>query len=360
MPARHRAVVVFRTDRSVFKSSTIVPCAFTADDERHRAPLCFVCGPLGTRSLSFDLRPGATVGDVVGHESRCFPAPIDCRREPLVAVNERYAQTRSRTRGRRRDRDHSARRGRLMRHALSSTRRSMSSALLAEVANSANGATMLFPRHSARRERWARRDGHGVHARTERWPSESSRTIVREAAERFGTRDIVVEHRLGALALGEASVAIAVAHPHRGRAYDASRYVIEQLKRRVPIWKLEHYVDGTREWVDAGNAHRPSMRWSALTMATDDRRAEPGAASRTPALPTNSGGDRVSAHLGHRSLQFPLRVLHARERAWSGCPRRAFCRMRRSPTSSRQLAPLGFADCESPAVSRRSVRKSTS
>ena len=46
------------------------------------------------------------------------------------------------------------------------------------------------------------------------------------------------------------SVAIAVAHPHRGAAYDASRYVIEQLKRRVPIWKREHYADGTREWVD--------------------------------------------------------------------------------------------------------------
>jgi molybdopterin synthase catalytic subunit len=62
----------------------------------------------------------------------------------------------------------------------------------------------------------------------------------------------VVEHRLGTLGLGDASVAIAVAHAHRGPAYDASRYVIEQLKQRVPIWKLEHYVDVTREWVGAG------------------------------------------------------------------------------------------------------------
>ena len=46
---------------------------------------------------------------------------------------------------------------------------------------------------------------------------------------------------------------IAVAHPHRGPAYDASRFVIEQLKKRVPIWKLEQYVDGTREWVGAGS-----------------------------------------------------------------------------------------------------------
>jgi molybdopterin synthase catalytic subunit len=75
--------------------------------------------------------------------------------------------------------------------------------------------------------------------------------IIREASEQFGTDDIVVVHRLGELAIGDASVAIAVAHARRGAAYDASRYVIEQLKRRVPIWKLELYVDGTREWVGA-------------------------------------------------------------------------------------------------------------
>ena len=75
-------------------------------------------------------------------------------------------------------------------------------------------------------------------------------TIVAEAAARFGTAHIAVEHRLGYLALGDASVAVAVAHPRRAPAYDASRYVVEELKRRVPIWKREHYADGSREWVD--------------------------------------------------------------------------------------------------------------
>jgi molybdopterin synthase catalytic subunit len=65
---------------------------------------------------------------------------------------------------------------------------------------------------------------------------------------------VVAEHRLGYLALGEASVAVAVAHPRRGPAFDASRYVVEELKRRVPIWKREHYTDGTREWVDPTRA----------------------------------------------------------------------------------------------------------
>jgi molybdopterin synthase catalytic subunit len=73
--------------------------------------------------------------------------------------------------------------------------------------------------------------------------------IADEARERFGTGAIHVVHRVGLLRIGEASVAIAVASPHRGEAYEASRYVIEQLKQRVPVWKREGYVDGATEWV---------------------------------------------------------------------------------------------------------------
>jgi molybdopterin synthase catalytic subunit len=73
--------------------------------------------------------------------------------------------------------------------------------------------------------------------------------IAREAEERFAG-SIVIVHRIGELAIGEASVAIATAHAHRDAAYQSSRYAIEQLKARVPIWKREHYTDGTREWID--------------------------------------------------------------------------------------------------------------
>jgi molybdopterin synthase catalytic subunit len=74
--------------------------------------------------------------------------------------------------------------------------------------------------------------------------------IANEAAERFSIGSLVVEHRIGFLRLGEVSVAIAASHAHRDRAMDCSRFVIDQIKERVPIWKLEHYSDGTREWVD--------------------------------------------------------------------------------------------------------------
>ena len=125
-------------------------------------------------------------------------------------------------------------------------------ALLQRVANNANGATVLFI--GTVRDVNDGRPVSGMEYSAYRSMAERELAdIARETTEQFGTNDVAVEHRLGTLDLGEASVAIAVAHPHRGAAYDASRYVIEQLKRRVPIWKLEHYVDGRREWVNAGS-----------------------------------------------------------------------------------------------------------
>jgi molybdopterin synthase catalytic subunit len=76
------------------------------------------------------------------------------------------------------------------------------------------------------------------------------RKIAAEAAARSVGLAIAIEHRLGHLTLGDISVAIVVAHARRAPSLDACRYIIEQLKRRVPIWKREHYVDGSRAWVD--------------------------------------------------------------------------------------------------------------
>lgn len=74
--------------------------------------------------------------------------------------------------------------------------------------------------------------------------------IAREAAERLGTDRVAVVHRYGELEIGEVSVAIAVSSPHRAEAYEASRYVIEAIKQRLPVWKKEHYVDGAEAWVE--------------------------------------------------------------------------------------------------------------
>ncbi|HSQ32161.1 MAG TPA: molybdenum cofactor biosynthesis protein MoaE [Gemmatimonadaceae bacterium] len=122
-------------------------------------------------------------------------------------------------------------------------------ALTLEVASTSNGATVLFV-GTVRNVNDGRPVTGMEYSAYKSMAEREMSDIVREASEQFGTSDVVVEHRLGALELGEPSVAIAVAHPHRDGAYAASRYVIEQLKQRVPIWKLEHYVDGTRAWVD--------------------------------------------------------------------------------------------------------------
>ncbi len=77
----------------------------------------------------------------------------------------------------------------------------------------------------------------------------SLRVIAGEAVERWPVLAVVVEHRVGTVAVGEPSVVVAVSSAHRGDAFDAARYVIEELKRRAPIWKREHWPGGA-EWVE--------------------------------------------------------------------------------------------------------------
>lgn len=74
--------------------------------------------------------------------------------------------------------------------------------------------------------------------------------IVDEVEHTIEGVKVAVVHRLGELSVGDVSVAIAAAHARRASAQRASSMVIEELKRRVPIWKREHYVDGAWIWVD--------------------------------------------------------------------------------------------------------------
>ncbi len=69
--------------------------------------------------------------------------------------------------------------------------------------------------------------------------------IAGEARKRFGACEIAIAHRVGDLRIGEVAVVTVVASEHRGAAFDACEYVIDELKRRAPIWKQEHYADGS-------------------------------------------------------------------------------------------------------------------
>jgi molybdopterin synthase catalytic subunit len=79
---------------------------------------------------------------------------------------------------------------------------------------------------------------------------EEMETIAREVRERFGPLEIAMLHRTGRVVLGEPSVAIVIAAPHRGPAFDACRYAIDELKSRVAVWKREVYRDGDAAWVE--------------------------------------------------------------------------------------------------------------
>ena len=129
-------------------------------------------------------------------------------------------------------------------------------ALLAEIEDTANGATVLFLGHvrdvnDGRAVTGIEYSAYGEMAERE------LAAIASECASAYGIAHLAVEHRLGALALGDASIAIVVAHPHRAAAYEASRFVIEEVKRRLPVWKREGYVDGSSEWVNASGVSQP-------------------------------------------------------------------------------------------------------
>ena len=74
--------------------------------------------------------------------------------------------------------------------------------------------------------------------------------VLAEARERFGILGARCVHRVGMLELGDCAVWIGVASKHRDEAFKACRYIIDEIKVRLPIWKKEHYVDGNSGWVN--------------------------------------------------------------------------------------------------------------
>ena len=79
--------------------------------------------------------------------------------------------------------------------------------------------------------------------------------MLGEARERWPEARVALQHRLGLIPVGEASIAIAAAAPHRDAAFAACRYIIEEVKKRLPIWKKELHADGSATWVDASGPH---------------------------------------------------------------------------------------------------------
>lgn len=122
-------------------------------------------------------------------------------------------------------------------------------ALQAALADARAGACVTF-------EGWVRDHNEGQSVRSLEYEAyvplaeaEGAR-ILAEARARFGLTGCVAAHRVGHLRIGELAVWVGVAAGHRGAAFDACRYVIDEAKARLPIWKKEHYASGPSAWIN--------------------------------------------------------------------------------------------------------------
>src|SRR5262245_24241003 len=120
--------------------------------------------------------------------------------------------------------------------------------LLAEVSRDAHGAVLLFL--GTVRDVNEGRAVSGIRYEAFREMAESILEQIAEEAERMvGVCAIALTHRIGDLVVGEPSVMIAVSTPHRAQAFEANRYIIEEIKKRLPVWKYESYAAGDSAWV---------------------------------------------------------------------------------------------------------------
>jgi len=121
--------------------------------------------------------------------------------------------------------------------------------------------------------------------------------ILEEARQKFDVLDVACVHRVGKLALGEIAVWVGTTAEHRQDAFAACQYVIDEIKRRLPIWKKETYVDGTSIWVNCQHCHDAGGMPALPEGSAANRSA--GACTvdteGTPALPEDSVG-KVHAH----------------------------------------------------------------
>ena len=121
-------------------------------------------------------------------------------------------------------------------------------ALHARLRDSSAGACSVF-------EGWVRDHNDGRPVRGLRYESyvelaeSEGERILDEAMERFSLAEAACVHRVGELAIGELAVWVGVSAGHRDMSFEACRWVIDEVKRRVPIWKHEHYVDGDATWL---------------------------------------------------------------------------------------------------------------
>lgn len=211
---------------------------------------------VGRAEESLDLQQGATLADVLSHYEERVPKIRDLLHTVALSVNQHYAGpgavlgegdevallppvsggTSNNSEG-----NHLA-------HAAIVRTRIDSATVLDGIKRPEDGAAVLFE-GVVRNNTRGRQTLYLDYEAYEEMALKQMEELALQALGQFAVRDVTIVHRLGRLEIGETSVLIVVASAHRGPAFDACRWIIDTLKRTVPIWKKEYFADGA-VWAD--------------------------------------------------------------------------------------------------------------
>jgi molybdopterin synthase catalytic subunit/molybdopterin converting factor small subunit len=208
----------------------------------------------GRESDSLSLPEGATLADVLRHYETHITLPKDLLASLATAVNQEYAARNTRLKandevallppvsGGSQGEMSGRKRARIVREAI------IPANIVAAIKRPEDGAVAVFE-GIVRNHSRGRRTQYLDYEAYEEMAIKRMEALAAQALSQFAVRDVAIVHRLGRLEIGETSVLIAVASGHRAAAFDACRWLIDTLKRTVPIWKKEYFEDGV-VWAD--------------------------------------------------------------------------------------------------------------
>ena len=216
---------------------------------------------VGKASDTLDLDQGASVADLLAHYETQIPRLRESLPWLALAVNQEYASAETKLRsndevailppvsggkdgriasggGNRRETAHCA----IVRGPIQTQE------VLAGIRRGEDGAAVIFE-GVVRNQTRGRKTLYLDYEAYEEMALKQMESLARQALSQFQIRDVALVHRLGRLEIGETSVLIVVAAAHRAAAFDACRWLIDTIKRPVPIWKKEYFEDGA-VWAD--------------------------------------------------------------------------------------------------------------
>lgn len=208
----------------------------------------------GRASDTLDLAEGASVADVLRHYEGQIPRLKDALSSLALAVNQQYAGPDTKLNagdeiallppvsGGAQERLEHPSRAAIVREVIDTQQ------IVNGLKRGEDGAALFFE-GVVRNQTRGRKTLHLQYEAYEEMALTQLEKLAAEALEKFQVRDVVIVHRLGRLEIGETSVLIAVASAHRAAAFEACRWLIDTLKRTVPIWKKEFFEDGA-VWAD--------------------------------------------------------------------------------------------------------------